>query len=94
MVISGGVKIPAPAVAERLRQHALVEDAEVFGVPDVEWGQRVVAVLVGTAADPELRDWVGMVHPRSWAPSQFVWVDELPRLRNGKVDQQAVRAAL
>ncbi|WP_374454650.1 AMP-binding protein [Nocardioides sp.] len=94
VVISGGVKIPAPAVAERLRQHALVEDAEVFGVPDVEWGQRVVAVLVGTAADPELRDWVGMVHPRSWAPSQFVWVDELPRLRNGKVDQQAIRAAL
>ena len=34
--------------------------------------QRVVAVVVGTAADPDLRDWVGMVHPRSWAPRRFV----------------------
>ncbi len=94
VVISGGVKVPVPAVAERLREHALVEDAEVLGVPDDEWGQRVVAVVVGTAPDPELRDWVGLVHPRSWAPSRFVRVEELPRLRNGKVDQQAIRAAL
>lgn len=94
VVITGGVKVPVPAVAERLRAHPLVDDAEVVGVPDVEWGQRVVAVVVGRAADPELRDWVAMVHPRSWAPSRFVWVEELPRLRNGKVDQQAVRAAL
>ncbi len=94
VVISGGVKVPAPAVAERLREHAQVEDAEVLGVPDDEWGQRVVAVVVGTAPDPELRDWVGLVHPRSWAPSRFVRVEELPRLRNGKVDQQAIRAAL
>ncbi|MDR7255726.1 O-succinylbenzoic acid--CoA ligase [Nocardioides sp. BE266] len=94
VVISGGVKIAVPAVAERLRAHPLVDDAEVVGVPDAEWGQRVVAVLVGTAPDPELRDWVATVHPRSWAPSRFVWVEELPRLRNGKVDQQALRAAL
>ncbi|MDT0183597.1 AMP-binding protein [Microbacterium sp. ARD31] len=94
VVISGGVKVPVPAVAERLREHALVEDAEVLGVPDDEWGQRVVAVVVGTAPDPELRDWVGLVHPRSWAPTRFVRVAELPRLRNGKVDQQAIRAAL
>jgi O-succinylbenzoic acid--CoA ligase len=94
VVISGGVKVPVSAVAERLREHALVEDAEVLGVPDDEWGQRVVAVVVGTASDPELRDWVGLAHPRSWAPSRFVRVAELPRLRNGKVDQQAIRAAL
>jgi O-succinylbenzoic acid--CoA ligase len=94
VVISGGVKVAVPAVAERLREHPLVDDAEVLGVPDPEWGQRVVAVVVGTAGDPELRDWVGLVHPRSWAPRQFVRVEALPRLGNGKVDQQALRAAL
>lgn len=94
VIVSGGVKVPAPAVAERLRAHPLVDQAEVLGAPDAEWGQRVVAVVVGTAADPELRDWVAMVHPRSWAPSRFVRVDALPTLRNGKVDLQAVRAAL
>jgi O-succinylbenzoic acid--CoA ligase len=94
VVISGGVKIPLPAVAERLRQHLLVEQAEVFGVPDVEWGQRLVAVVVGSADDADLRDWVSLVHPRSWAPREFVRVSSLPLLANGKVDRQTIRAGL
>ncbi|WP_307861658.1 AMP-binding protein [Nocardioides xinjiangensis] len=94
VVISGGVKIPLPAVAERLRRHVLVEDAELFGVQDPEWGQRLVAVLVGTADDAELRDWIGIEHPRSWAPREFHRVERLPLLANGKVDRQAIRTSL
>ena len=94
VVISGGVKIPLTAVAERLRRHLLVQEAEVFGVPDPEWGQKLVAVLVGTAHDAELRDWISVEHPRSWAPREFRWVEQLPLLPNGKVDRQAVRAGL
>lgn len=94
VVVSGGVKIPVATVAERLRSHVLVQQAEVLGVPDPEWGQRLVAVLVGTARDAELRDWVAMEHPRSWAPREFRWVEQLPLLPNGKVDVQAIRASL
>jgi O-succinylbenzoic acid--CoA ligase len=94
VVISGGVKIPLATVAARLRQHLLVQEAEVFGVPDPEWGQRLVAVLVGNVPDAELRDWISMEHPRSWAPREFRWVDSLPLLPNGKVDRQAIRAGL
>jgi O-succinylbenzoic acid--CoA ligase len=94
VVISGGVKIPLSTVAERLRQHLQVEQAEVFGVPDAEWGQKLVAVVVGTAHDAELRDWVSMLHPRSWAPREFVRASTLPLLPNGKVDRQAIRAGL
>ncbi|WP_224273291.1 AMP-binding protein [Nocardioides lacusdianchii] len=94
VVISGGVKIPLTAVADRLRRHLLVQEAEVFGVPDPEWGQKLVAVLVGTAHDAELRDWISAEHPRSWAPREFRWVEQLPLLPNGKVDRQAVRAGL
>ena len=94
VVISGGVKIPVEVVAERLRQHLLVEQAEVFGLPDAEWGQRLVAVVVGTAEEPDLRDWISMIHPRSWAPRDFVWLPSLPLLSNGKVDRQALRAGL
>ena len=94
VVISGGVKIPVEVVAERLRQHLLVEQAEVFGLPDAEWGQRLVAVVVGTAEEPDLRDWISMVHPRSWAPRDFVRASSLPLLSNGKVDRQALRSGL
>ena len=94
VVISGGVKIPASAVADRMRQHLQVEQAEVFGVPDAEWGQKLVAVIVGTANDAELRDWISMVHPRSWAPREFVRAASLPLLANGKVDRQAIQAGL
>jgi o-succinylbenzoate---CoA ligase len=94
VVISGGVKIPLPAVAQRLREHLMVDQAEVFGVPDAEWGQRLVAVVVGSAHDAELRDWISMVHPRSWAPREFRRVASLPLLPNGKVDRQAIRSSL
>ncbi|MFC0223417.1 AMP-binding protein [Nocardioides zeicaulis] len=94
VAVSGGVKVPLPAVAERLRQHPGVVDAEVLAVPDEEWGHRVVAVVVGDADEAGLRDWVGEVHPRSWAPRTVVRVDALPLLSNGKVDRQAIRAAL
>ena len=94
VVVSGGVKVPVTAVAQRLREHLLVSDAEVLGVPDPEWGERVVADVVGNVREAELRDWVSLEHPRSWAPREFRWVDSLPLLPNGKVDRQAIRAAL
>ena len=94
VVISGGVKIPLALVADRLRENLQVEQAEVFGVPDAEWGQKLVAVIVGTANDAELRDWISLVHPRSWAPREFVRAGSLPLLPNGKVDRQAIQAAL
>jgi o-succinylbenzoate---CoA ligase len=94
VVISGGVKIPLALVAARLRENLQVEQAEVFGVPDPEWGQKLVAIIVGTANDSELRDWVSVVHPRSWAPREFVRASSLPTLPNGKVDRQALQAGL
>jgi o-succinylbenzoate---CoA ligase len=86
VIVSGGVKVPASAVAVALLAHPWVNEAEVVGVPDDEWGERVVAVV--TASGPvdldELRD---LVEPRAWAPRRVVAVDELPLLPNGKVDR-------
>lgn len=96
VVVSGGVNIPLSAVASRLREHPQVEQVELVGVPDPEWGQKLVAVVVGAGAGSEgtLRDWVSEAHPRSWAPREFVWMDALPLLPNGKVDRVALRAGL
>jgi o-succinylbenzoate---CoA ligase len=86
VIVSGGVNVPGPAVAAALLGHPWVNEAEVVGVPDDEWGSRVVAVV--TASGPvdldELRD---LVEPRAWAPRRVVVLDEIPLLPNGKVDR-------
>lgn len=91
VIISGGVKVPAQAVATMLTADTAVLDAVVVGVPDPEWGERVVAVVepfVPLTLD-RVRD---LVEPRAWAPRQLVLVKDLPRLSNGKPDRLAMRA--
>ncbi|KAA1428516.1 AMP-binding protein [Nocardioides antri] len=92
VVVTGGVNVPAVAVAARIREHPAVAEAEVLGVPDEEWGNRVVAFVVGSVPLPELRDWVAEAHPRSWAPRELVLLDHVPLLANGKPDRQALLA--
>jgi o-succinylbenzoate---CoA ligase len=97
VVVSGGVKVPAPAVAQRLRGHPRVAAAEVVGIPDTEWGHQVVALVVASASagDPsleDLRDWVAQELPRSWAPRRLVAITTVPLLSNGKVDRRTLEA--
>ncbi len=94
MVISGGVKVPTGVVAERLRAHPAITAVDVGRVSDDEWGERVVAWVVGEVTLEEVRDWVSAVHPRTWAPRELRLLDEMPLLRNGKVDRRALREGL
>lgn len=95
VVISGGVNIPLPAVTRALRGLDAVRDAVALGVPDDEWGARVVAYVVpadavcldGLRLD-ELRDAVEEAGlPRTWAPRDVVLLDALPLLPGGKLDR-------
>ena len=90
VVISGGVKVPARAVAAAIARHPSVEDVEVVGVPDHEWGERVVAVVTAHLA-VSLQDLRDLVEPRSWAPHQLLVVDAIPLLPNGKPDRVRLR---
>lgn len=90
VVISGGVNVTLTTVQARLLEHPRVKDAVVLGVPDAEWGTRVVAFVVaepGVERD-EVRDWVGQMLPRTWAPRDVVRLEALPMLASGKVDRQ------
>ncbi|MEU4190765.1 o-succinylbenzoate--CoA ligase [Kribbella sp. NPDC026611] len=90
VVISGGVNVTLTTVQARLLEHPEVKDAVVLGVPDAEWGTRVVAFVVGAPSREELRDFVSEVLPRTWAPQDVTALDALPMLASGKVDRQSL----
>ena len=90
VIISGGVKVPAQAVARMIHEGVAGPGVEVVGVPDPEWGERVVAV-VATADPLELEHVRDLVDPREWAPRQLVVVPAIPQLPNGKPDREAMR---
>ncbi|RLV56377.1 AMP-dependent synthetase [Aeromicrobium phragmitis] len=92
VVVSGGVNVPLPAVEEAVRAAPGIQDVAVVGVPDEEWGTRVVAAVVGRTDLPSVRDAVAAAgHPRAWAPRQLLILDELPLLPGGKVDRLELR---
>jgi O-succinylbenzoic acid--CoA ligase len=84
--------VPA-AVEAVLRRHPNVADVVVVGVPDEEWGQRVVAVVVlrGPLTLQQARDLVSGSLPRAASPRELRVVDALPMLASGKVDRMALR---
>lgn len=96
VVITGGVNVAPAAVEAVLRAHPGVADAVVFGRPDDEWGQRVVAAVVPSpGAAPqltELRAWVADRLGAPAAPRQLHLLGEVPLLHTGKPDRRAVAA--
>jgi o-succinylbenzoate---CoA ligase len=98
VVITGGVNVAPPAVEAALREHADVADAVVFGAPDDEWGQRVVAAVVPAAgAEPDLaalRPWVAERLGAAAAPRELHRIDAVPALHTGKPDRRGVAALL
>ncbi len=92
VVVSGGVNVALGAVTSAVLSVPGVRDAVAVGVPDAEWGSRVVAVVAGSTDLLAVREGVSSTLPRAWAPQRLVLVDALPLLDTGKVDRAAVQA--
>ncbi|MDQ3628687.1 MAG: AMP-binding protein [Actinomycetota bacterium] len=91
IVVSGGVNVALPAVTGALLRLPGVRDAAAVGVPDDEWGTRVVACIVdGSVGLGRVRDHVSTSLPRTWAPRQVVHLDAIPLLPGGKPDRLAL----
>jgi o-succinylbenzoate---CoA ligase len=95
LVTTGGLKVAPALVEEALAGTPGVGEVVVVGVPDAEWGQRVVAAVVPAGTAPtlaELRERVGAAVARHAAPRQLLLLDELPLRGPGKPDRAALRA--
>jgi O-succinylbenzoic acid--CoA ligase len=89
VIVSGGEKVWPDPVEAVLRGVPGVEDVAISGVPDGEWGERVVAYVVGVELPSldVLRDAVKAVLPAYCAPKELVVMDALPRTALGKVQR-------
>jgi acyl-CoA synthetase (AMP-forming)/AMP-acid ligase II len=98
MIIRGGENIAPAEVESVLQTHPAVEEAVVIGLPDVEWGQRVAAVVVrrpGVSVDAaELMDFCRQRLASFKKPETVHFVETLPRNHLGKVLRKDLRAEL
>ncbi|WP_419340625.1 AMP-binding protein [Achromobacter sp. PD1] len=96
LVISGGVNIYPAEVEHQLMQYPGVADCAVFGVPDDEYGERLMALVqpaAGASPDPEtLTQWLGERIARYKVPRELQLRSELPRDDNGKIAKRRLRA--
>jgi long-chain acyl-CoA synthetase len=92
LIISGGSNIYPREVEEVLLTHAAVREVSVIGRPDLEWGEVVVAYVVGEAAPAEL-DGLCLKHiARFKRPKDYVFIDALPKNNYGKILKTDLRA--
>jgi len=96
IIKSGGYKLSALEIEVALRRHPQVDEVAVVGVPDADWGEAVVAVIVARAPiDPsELREFLKHEVAPYKIPRKFVQVDELPKNALGKVTKHLLRPLL
>jgi acyl-CoA synthetase (AMP-forming)/AMP-acid ligase II len=89
MIVSGGENVYPEEVEQTLEQHKQVSEAAVIGVEDDEFGQRLKAFVVasGKPSENELKSHVKENLAKFKVPREIVFLDELPRKPQGKVDK-------
>ena len=95
MIISGGENIYSREVEEAVLSYPQVGDAAVIGIPDAQWGETVLALVVpiqGVSLDPESLIAHCKTQIASYkCPKKIDFVAELPRLPSGKVNKVELR---
>jgi long-chain acyl-CoA synthetase len=98
LIISGGVNIYPAEVDAALLTHPAVGDVGTIGVPDRDWGERVIAVVEpkeGVTGTPELAAeliaWCRERLAHFKCPREVEFVAELPRHDNGKLYRRKLR---
>lgn len=87
VINSGGEKIWPDDLEAVLSAIAEIDDVAIFGVPDPEWGERVVALVVsdGDSLDDTIRS-LAEERVGPWAkPKEIHYVAAIPRTMSGKI---------
>ncbi len=95
MIISGGFNVYPSEVENCLAQHPAIALSAVIGIPDLKWGEAVVAVVMiqpgAVVEKEEIMAYVVQEKGVVNAPKQVFFVQDLPLTALGKIDKKALR---
>jgi len=96
MIVRGGENIYPREIEELLFAHPSVSHAEVLGVEDDYWGERVVAVVRRDADAPAVSAEELYVHCRERlagfkVPREWFFIDQFPATPSGKIQKFVLR---
>lgn len=101
VIKSGGEWISSLEIETILSLHPSVADVSVIGVPDQQWGERPVALIVlkSDCQDTKADDIKAIakqavskgIIPKYGVPNEFKFVDDLPKTSVGKHDKKVMR---
>ena len=98
VIITGGVKVSARAVAAVLESHPAVREAAVMGIPDAHWGSALAAAITlrgasGATCDI-LREFCTDKLGAAGAPKFLRIFADFPTASTGKPDRRAIYSML
>ncbi len=95
MIVTGGTNVYPREVENVLMAHAGIADVAVIGIPDVKWGEAIMAICVARGGQPPGDDeLIAFCRERLGGfkvPRRYAFVDALPRNASGKVLKRALR---
>ncbi len=89
LIISGGLNIYPKEVEEAIDELPGISESAVIGLPDDDFGEAVVAIVVGRECD--LATALAGKIARFKIPKRVIFVEELPRNAMGKVQKALLR---
>lgn len=94
MIKTGGINVYPAEIELVLKAHPNVREVAVIGVPDSQWGEKVIACIIaeGDREESELASYCKRELAGFKVPKTFAFMDDFPRDIVGKILKRELRA--
>ncbi len=90
LIISGGVNLYPREIEAVIEEFPGIEEVAVVGLHDDNWGQKAVAVIVGSPDIRLLRQHLEARLTRTKIPKDFIFVKQIPHTATGKIQRHTL----